>query len=202
MAPVGITNGTFMAELPNYVVGNASNILLTALPNYVDPDVTSALLAEISSYFGLESYKEYALILLGCLLSGLSDWLLVFGSIGWAIVQHQMVSRLTSVPYEMGWNSRSFRFKPSTSGSMIIARFIWNWVSHLSMYISSRLPGEDSILLLVIVSSLPLAVPYGFYSKWPVLSTICLMCWGQLWLKDMYSGLMCTILFLAFLICW
>lgn len=187
-----------MIKLPNDVVSNASNIFLSALPSYVDPDITNvllALLAEISSYFHLEILKEYALILLNCLLSGLSDSLLVVASIAWAIIQHQLVCRLTSVPYEIQWNFRSFKFKPSISGSMIIVRFLWNWASHQTMYIRSRLPGEESVLQLVIISSLPLAIPYGFYSKWPVLSTVCLMCWGHLWLKDIYLGLICTVLF-------
>lgn len=199
MGFVAIANGTFMAELPNSIVGNANNGFLAAIPGYIDPDITSALLAEISSYLDLESYKAYIMILLGSLLSGLSDLLLVIGSIAWAICQHRTASRLTFAPYEMQLNTHSLKSKPFTSGLTFTVRFIWNWFSHLTMYISSRPPGEDSILQLVIVSSLPLAIPYGFYSKRPILSTFCLMCWGQLWLKDMYLGLICTVLFGALL---
>ncbi|KAL6902686.1 hypothetical protein GGI43DRAFT_433524 [Trichoderma evansii] len=115
MAPVEITNGTFMAELPNYIVDSANNTLMTTLPGYVDPDVTIALLAAISSYFNLESYEEYALILLDCLLSGLSDSKLVVGSIAWAIVQYQLVCRLTSVVSETQWNYHSFKFNHSAN---------------------------------------------------------------------------------------
>lgn len=127
------------------------------------------------------------MILLGSLLSGLSDILLVVGSIAWAIFQYQTVSRLTFVPQEILINSHSLKSKPLRF--FYILRLIWNWFSHITMYLTFRPPCEGSILQLVIISSLPLTIPYDFYSKRPILATFCLMCWGQLWLKDMYLGL-------------
>lgn len=201
MDSVQITNGTFMAELQNSIVGNTNNVFLATISGYIDLDITSALLAEIAnwlnlaqiaSYLNLEFYKPHVLILLGSLLSGLSDILLVVGSIAWAIFQHQIVSRLTIVPQEIQLNSHSLKSKPFLF--FYILRLIWNWLSHITMYLTLRPPCEDSILQLVIISSLPLTIPYDFYSKRPILATFCLMCWGQLWLKDMYLGLICTVL--------
>lgn len=201
MDSVQITNSTFMAELPNSIVGNTNNVFLATISGYIDLDIASALLAEISSwlnlaqiasYLNLEFYKPHVLILLGSLLSGLSDILLVVGSIAWAIFQHQIVSRLTIVPQEIQLNSHSLKSKPFLF--FYILRLIWNWLSHITMYLTLRPPCEDSILQLVIISSLPLTIPYDFYSKRPILAMFCLMCWGQLWLKDMYLGLICTVL--------
>lgn len=207
MDSVQISNGTFMAELPDYIVesANANSDFLAAISVYIDLEITSALLAEISnwlrlaqiaSYLNLEFYKPHVLILLDSLLSGLSDILLVVGSIAWAIFQHQTVSRLTVVPKEIQKNSHSLKSKPFQL--FYILRLVWSWSSHITMYLAFRPPCEDSILQLVIISSLPLAIPYAFYSKRPILSTFCLMCWGQLWLKDMYLGLICTVLLAHF----
>lgn len=192
MGSAQITNGTFMAELPGSILGNTSNVFLAAISGYIDLDITSALLAEISNWLNLEFYKPHVLILLGSLLSGLSDILLVVGSIAWAIFQHQSVSRLPFVPNEIQRISHSLKSKPFTGWLFYTGRLIWNWLSHITMYIFIRPPGENSFLQLVIISSLPLAVPYDFYSKRPILSMFCLMCWGQLWLKDMYLGLICA----------
>lgn len=206
MDSIQITNGTFMTEIPNSVVANTNSVFLAAISSYIDLDIVSALLtemsnwlylAQIASYLNLEFYKPHVLILLGSLLSGLSDTLLVVGSIAWAIFQHQTVSRLTFVLNEIQRSSHSLKSQSFTDGLLGIVALIWIWSSHITMYISFRLYifGEEPILQLVTISSLPLAIPYGFYSERPVLSTFCLMCWGQLWLKDTYLGLICTTLF-------
>lgn len=203
MDSVQITNGTFMAELPDSIVGNA-NVFLAAISDYIDLDITSSLLAEIlnwlnlpqiATYLNLEFYKPQVLVLLSSLLSGLSDILLIVGSITWAIFQHQSASRLTFVPSEIQRISHSLKSKSFSNGLCYTGRLIWNWLSHVTMYIFMRPLGEKSFLQLVIISSLPLTVPYNFYSKQPILSTFCLMLWGQLWLKDMYLGLICTVSF-------
>jgi hypothetical protein len=184
-----------MAELPNYVASNNTNIFLAAIPGYIDPDITSAFLAEVWNYFNLESFRVYVLILMSSLLSGLFDILLVVGSIAWAIFQYQAVSRLTFALHELRLNPHSVRSKSFTDVFWSIARFALHWYMHLTMYLSLRPPGEDSMLLRVIISSLPVAIPYDFYSKRPILSAFCLMCWGQLWLNHIHLGLICTVLF-------
>ncbi|KAK1244872.1 hypothetical protein MKX08_004501 [Trichoderma sp. CBMAI-0020] len=96
MDSVQIINGTFMAELPDSIVGN-TNIFLTMVSDYIDPDMINAFLAEIVNWLNLaqiagnlnlEFYQPHIAFLLGSLLSGLSDILLVVGSIAWAIFQH------------------------------------------------------------------------------------------------------------------
>lgn len=182
----------------------------------------ATFLGEFPKPTRFENLEHDTMATLSILLSGLANTLFILSGVMWAAIQRKIVSRLTAPLAEMRRSSQFRQSSSSNRGSISdnrchesnsedgdeiknesrtrlcrsILLFILSWVLHFSMYcgyVNRSLPIGSPVTQAIIISSFPLAVPNTFYSKWPVLSTGLLICWGQLWLQDVHWWLIGTL---------
>jgi hypothetical protein len=130
--------------------------------------------------------------------SALDYILLPASSIMWAAIQRKMIMHLTTALVRMYQKLHSRKYEPlnrsltgvdqsETSEGVLSLSFYW--VLHLSMYFPF-VKGDLSIgpqsIYAIIISLVPLVIPYTFYLKWPVVSRGLLVCWAHIWLQDIY----------------
>lgn len=142
--------------------------------------------------------------MLSLVYSGATHALLFASTIMWAGIQRKIILHLTAALARMcrkfhtqkyePWNGSSTEVDQSeiSEGASYLSLY---WLLHLSMYFSFVKSGssiESQSIQAIIISLIPIVIPYKLYLKWPVISRGILMCWAQIWLQDIHIWLIGT----------
>lgn len=159
---------------------------------------------EFLGYTDRESLELDTEAIMTTLISGLNSVVHIISMIMWTRIQYKVVSHLTAAlsrarcnltHNNRGQDVSSDGQSKDTSQNEFKLGFLW--LLHMSMYIGylkyDQAPGSPEGKAILIISSIPLALPYSFYSTWPTLSKIILMLWGHLWLHDVLAWLISTL---------
>ncbi|PTB35234.1 hypothetical protein M441DRAFT_153901, partial [Trichoderma asperellum CBS 433.97] len=139
--------------------------------------------------------------MLSLVYSGATHVVLIASTIMWAGIQRKIILHLKAALARMCQKFHPQKYEPSnrsltevdqseiSEGALYLSFY---WLLHLSMYFSfvksDSSIGSQSIQAMII-SLVPLVIPYKLYLKWPVISRGFLMCWAQIWLQGIHMWL-------------
>jgi hypothetical protein len=165
----------------------------------INNNTTLSTVVPVPNFTGLEDLKHDIMAILSLISSGSVDFLLLVSSIMWARIQHKIVLYLTAALAGMQWNPESHRYEPPSrhlTDDSDCTDYLLCCLLYLSMYfgfVKSEIPVGSPPIQAIIISLIPLIIPYKFYFKWPVVSKGFLLCWAQIWLQDIHIWLTCMI---------